>query len=400
MAFFLVIFEAGLWGGFMYHGGMTSAPAHPKDLPILTSLRFFAAMVVVIHHFRYFAPFDLLAYTGFLHEGYLAVDFFFILSGFILTHVYAPQWQAGKMLAGDFIARRFARIYPLHFVTLLFMVGVALTPFRFGPVGPWPGEFPFLSLLNNFLMIQSWGMDGGLTFNVPSWSIAAEWFAYLCFPWLLPVMMGLRPGRALLVVAGLYAYVWLMSFSMDPTRPFTTYSFDCSILRVMPDFILGIALYRWSATRPVLGAAGVQLFAAACLAIALMHVRTPDIILIPIFCWMIRLGADMSRMPQDATGQKRTTWLARSFPVWLGDISYALYMVHYPVMVVVLLAAHTVLSGEMYAKFFPLLAMAVVLASVALSALLYRILEVPARRSVYTLLMTRTPLRRAPDHSK
>lgn len=379
---------------------MISAPAYPKDLPVLTSLRFFAAMVVVIHHFRYFTPFDPLAYTGFLHEGYLAVDFFFILSGFILTHVYGPEWRAGNMRVRDFVARRFARIYPLHFVTLLFMVVVALTPFRFGPVGLWPGEFPLLSLLNNFLMIQSWGMEGGLTFNVPSWSIAAEWFAYLSFSLVLPVMMGLRPGRALLVVAGLYGYVWLMSFGMDPTRPFTTYSFDCSILRVMPDFILGIALYRWSATRPVSGAAGVQLFAAACLAVALMHVRAPDIVLIPIFCWMIRLGADMSRVPEGQAPAAQSGWLAHKSAIWLGDISYALYMVHYPVMVVVLLGAHMVLPGDLYAGLFPVLALAVVMVSVALSAFLYRILEVPARRSVYAILMAKPPLRRAPDHPK
>lgn len=143
----------------------------PQHLPVLTSLRFFAAASVVIAHML--QPIMLAPYPG-MPQLALGVSFFFVLSGFILTYANADGINIKRFYYG-----RFARLWPVHLATGL-LAFAFLTPFLL--------ERPewHLPILTNILLLQAWVPITGypFTLNSVSWSISAELFFYLCFPFM------------------------------------------------------------------------------------------------------------------------------------------------------------------------------------------------------------------------
>lgn len=102
-----------------------------ENLRVLTSLRFFAALWVVLFHYW---P-DLTGVStlpSFIAKGYLGVELFFILSGFILCHVYRSAVEEGRFEYGGFLWARLARIYPVHLVTLVGMGAMAIIAGQLG----------------------------------------------------------------------------------------------------------------------------------------------------------------------------------------------------------------------------------------------------------------------------
>ena len=131
----------------------------------LTSLRGIAALIIVVHHFSYYAlpqlGVMLSVYSYFFQNGYLAVDLFFILSGFIMTHVYLDRFSAGvsKSTYWQYLRARFARIYPLHLFTLLVLVGVQSIQLYLANPHAFTGKFNILALFANVLMLQAFALN-------------------------------------------------------------------------------------------------------------------------------------------------------------------------------------------------------------------------------------------------
>ena len=144
----------------------------PRNLDALTGLRFFAALSVAVYHVPYVLPSAVGATL--LPSGGLGVSFFFILSGFILTHVYRGR----SFDTGEFYRRRFARIYPLHFLTAV--VWIALFFQGWGN----PFQEKINSAVANFLLVQAFfsGPLFNLGLNAVSWSISVEALFYVIFP--------------------------------------------------------------------------------------------------------------------------------------------------------------------------------------------------------------------------
>ena len=94
-----------------------AASPYPQDLKPLTSLRFIAAFWVLLYHFKDHLGLDLGRF-GLVAHGYLGVDLFFTLSGFILAHVYLTGLEAGEFGYGGFLKNRIARVYPMHLAAL------------------------------------------------------------------------------------------------------------------------------------------------------------------------------------------------------------------------------------------------------------------------------------------
>jgi len=137
----------------------------------LTGVRFFAAAWVVLHHFHpwLFMLCPVLRWCDpFTTTGYEAVPFFFLLSGFILSHNYFSEYSLARH--PKFIFLRFARLWPVHFATLFLVI---LTPGMLTMSGD-----RLRSLVEELLMVRSW-FDSGPMWNAPAWSISAEWFAYI-----------------------------------------------------------------------------------------------------------------------------------------------------------------------------------------------------------------------------
>src|SRR6202161_3995096 len=139
-------------------------------------------------------------------KGYLGVELFFVLSGFILCPVYLDQVADGGFRYGSFLWARLARIYPLHLATLAGIGAMALAALAAGRVID-PNILSWSSLPANLLLVQAWGYAPQAGWNHPSWSISAEWFAYLSFPVFAIAAAGLRrwPGAAVTCALALLA---------------------------------------------------------------------------------------------------------------------------------------------------------------------------------------------------
>ena len=170
---------------------MVSERPAPATLPALTSLRFFAALAIVIHHCN--GVFWPAADLGPLDAG---VSFFFVLSGFILTYVYFDP-VSGRFALQRFYTARIARIWPLHLVCLLLTIFFVNVPEPFDPA----------VLLANSLMLHAWiPFDRYFfSYNYASWSISTELFFYLMLPLLLYFATWQRYALLLLSLATVLA---------------------------------------------------------------------------------------------------------------------------------------------------------------------------------------------------
>lgn len=231
----------------------------------LESLRGVAACCVALHH----SPFMLGSEpAGFVASSYLFVDFFFILSGFVMTHVYREQITHG-MPFKSYALLRVARLYPLHvFAHLLYAFSVFCKwlVYQAGVGASDPAaSLNFASFWTNLFLLQGLGVHDYLYWNRPSWSIGAELFAYLTF-FILTATLD-RRGRILPALLGaLLLYVVMLVF--DDRRLDITYDFG--LVRCLAGFYLGSSLLRlqkrWGAW-PALGKAAQAIAEVLCLAL-------------------------------------------------------------------------------------------------------------------------------------
>jgi len=147
------------------------------DLPALTGIRGVAAWFVVLFHVRIGASAQLPAWLiGIFAKGYLAVDLFFMLSGFVLWLNYSESLRSkGAASVPRFFGRRIARIWPLHAAILCATAAFALLLQLSGHGDPI--HYPWSDLPLHLLLIQNWGFSNSLTWNDPAWSISCEFAA-------------------------------------------------------------------------------------------------------------------------------------------------------------------------------------------------------------------------------
>lgn len=206
----------------------------------LESLRGIAACLVILFH----SPYSFFSQNlAFVSNSYLFVDLFFMLSGFVLHHAYAQKIQHG-MPAKDFMLLRLARIYPIHL--FMFLVFVAFTLFKLWVaqhVLGLPTETDrnnWQSAVSHLLLLHTFGLQHYLTWNEPSWSIAAEFYTYLTFfiylKWFDPPAQ--RMWRPLMIAAVTYAGLFtLVSHQLN-------ISYDFGFFRCVAGFYVGVFLYR------------------------------------------------------------------------------------------------------------------------------------------------------------
>lgn len=221
-----------------------------KEIRSHTSLRGWAAIIVVLVHFRSFIhpSIDPDEMTSFLLKGYLWVDFFFILSGFVLSYIYRIEHPERRTFGEvtSYLIARFARIYPLHLISLvavfLFFFMVALINWD------WESEFCCVfedslrsveALVANLFLIHAWGMFDWVTWNLPSWSLSAELFCYLIFAGLLA--MDGKDRRLALVALSLVVLLYYC-FSIA-TNSDVDENFRLSTVRAASAFLIGIGLF-------------------------------------------------------------------------------------------------------------------------------------------------------------
>lgn len=347
-----------------------------SEIRAQTGLRGVAALYVVIFHYFQPIPFTtpILCLLG---HGYLAVDLFFPLSGFVMALNYSSSFSVRftKEEYKKFLGRRFARIYPLYLVVLLIACGLALT----GRLYLFDDHLGSLFLPNLFL-IQNWGPWGSI--NPPSWSISAEWFAYLLFPFLMFASAKRVWGpilAALLCVISLTLVDVMQVHANAGPKLFDMTHGALSLVRCVSEFLLGMLAYRLGSSPLGFHIKRSNLFGYG-LPIAivlLLSLRNRDLfvaLLFPLFTL---------RLAGAPTIYSRAL---QSKPVeYLGLLSYSIYMLHF-LLNPVIGTADTMARrhGMAHSHTFGVAAGLVLL--FPLSATTYHLLEVPARRRVRELL--------------
>jgi peptidoglycan/LPS O-acetylase OafA/YrhL len=300
------------------------------QISALTSLRGIAAVWVMLFHIDVIIfyrelgsliPHDV---SGILTKGYLWVDFFFLLSGFIMSHVYGEifhqkfaHWQSIK----TFLWVRLSRIYPLHLFTLILLLPMALLFPIFSPKvadGSWTTFFAWSAIWDNLVLINAMDQHNYLSWNIVSWSIGAEWWTYVAACFILPFVYQKKNFQMLLTsifaIAVLGALVYFKK-NLDIT-------FDYGWLRCLAEFCLGTVIYQLYLKKSGIKWLSKDIFfiVVLLLIISIFHCKWNDLLIIPLFCGLLlAVGYNESRIK---------SLLAFRLFNYLGEISYSIYMMH------------------------------------------------------------------------
>ena len=319
-----------------YNGaGMTSASQKPTEIRALLGVRAFPPLVLVMFHFseghgyRHFWPLDYVA-----ARGYLWVQFFFCLSGFILTHVYHAR--TAQLFTGRgyraFLRARLIRLYPLHLVMLGVVLLTAIVTRYLAAIGHYTSIFDLtyhtvitpISFVLNLLLIQAWNTQPSLTWNGVAWFVSVEWALCLLFPVFLFLSRGpLWRGLALIAagIAGLTALDLTSAHGLDIT-------FHNGVLRGLSDFSVGVGLamlYRAWKPRDALpdwAHSLIQLAVVFALFTAIYntgwaHTRMDIFTVLPMMALVLALAFDRGIVADT---------LKTRIPQILGGWSYAIYI--------------------------------------------------------------------------
>lgn len=293
-----------------------------------------------------------------LLTGRVAVDIFFVLSGFILTLVYrdlsAPGFAA-------FALRRICRIYPLHICVMVWLGTAELyTALHAGKIHPWGEFWPTLLLVQPFLGITS-------AWNVASWSLGVELMCYALFPFANLLLRPLSTRGLLAAVLGLgctesvvlYFYNDAVAGPGAVLRALAGFALGCTLARLFLRETATFAKYRGA----------LQVAALAALAVAVFAIDLTGI----LFAAAVLITATAC-----STGPvARALSVAPS--VWLGRISFSIYLLHLPLAA--LFGKIPALRAALDVPSLRLVVAAVFLAVLlAVSEVTYRVIERPFRR--------------------
>lgn len=337
-----------------------------NELRALTGARGIAAWLVVLFHVRAALPGLPPFAAAVIARGYLAVDFFFLLSGFVIWLSWHQRLRDGDPASVvAFLHKRVARIWPLNLVMLAFAVALALLLATADKPDP---AFPFAELPFHLLLVQNWGLPGMLRWNDPAWSISCELAAYLLFP-LLALAIDWRrlPAPALIAIgaAMLLALHVIMAghsgLNID-TRRF-------GLARCLTEFGAGTIVAALFLRQPLL----LPWLLAAAAGVLAWSLGAPETLVAPAtFAALLLVLALTSAAPLNPL-------TARAIH-YLGEISYATYLSHYLLWKAFKLVAVNDIAA------IPPWRIAVYLALVlAASVALYHAVERPAQRWINAL---------------
>lgn len=342
-----------------------SKAAGAAHLPALTGFRFVLALWVILDHLTgpgmmLDAPSRALPYPlyALVRGGYLAVTTFFVLSGFVLARSYAAtQWNGRSLLR--YGVGRVARVYPVYALSLL-----VVAPFIVAD--PAPQKAPLVAA--HGLLIQGWMGHLPVSWNTPAWSLSCEMFFYLMFPLAAVWMRGAGWGKTLAVAGAtccLTHAMWKIGIS-DEVKPIIH----------MADFLMGIAascaydLLLRARRRP----AGAWLYLPG-LALGAALIAYPAVLPSPVdLNSALRPLNGLLLIGFALGGGLGARVLSTRAAVFLGKSSYAMYILHVPLLWWYSRWTHR-FSGLMYIG-----------GVIAASALVYRFFEEPANRHLRKLV--------------
>ncbi len=385
-------------------------------LPNLTPLRGLAALFTVVFHLNIGSQALLSSKASLvIDKMYLMVDFFFVFSGFILMHVYAERFQGSVTGNGfkRFGIARFARVYPLHLFTLLYLVGLRVWFLSAGGTDNpwWAVSYRWDAIATNLLLVQAMNIHDWFSWNNAAWSISTEWWMYMLFPFLVKPFFRLNAaGRVAVMLACFAGYVGIM-FLIQPivrfaepmafVKPLVASSlnvaYDWGFLRCAFGFVIGTMMYLgykdgWA--KSFFGNGTVFVLLALGM-FACLHFGVPDVCTVAFFPFLLLSAAYGSPRMDAFFGTKP---LQR-----IGDWSFSIYLVHQPILYTIeMVTAYLNPPKPGAAPAGPppepdrlmgwLTALAFIAITLLLSFLTYRFIEVPARNWINKRFDTRRKL--------
>lgn len=312
----------------------------PVELDGLTGIRGVLALWVVFVHILTALLFSHVVVSTWLPDwvilttqhGAWAVDGFFMLSGFVLSHVYGERMGAGfdRQRSLVFLGHRIARIYPVHLAVLAAYVAAKMSGVVFAvetcgnPMQPLACDrFALTALAKQLLLVSSWSWYPTTSWNVVAWSISSEWFAYVCFSVLIllaPRIRGMTLSLVLAALAIAAALVALLALKHTGRGPIFDILEEFGLIRVSGGFLCGALLYR-AYLSPGYRKIAWQWMGPACLVGLVLGINSPWPWTPPFFLALILLSVAQPNGPLSRV-------LSTQPMLWLGKISYALYMCH------------------------------------------------------------------------
>jgi peptidoglycan/LPS O-acetylase OafA/YrhL len=349
---------------------------------MLDILRGLASLAVVLGHYQHFyviAPGKLAhgftksslplysLFWPFYEHAAMAVHMFYVLSGFVFYFIYCDAIRNKKVSAYNFAILRFSRLYPLHFITLIFV-----TIMQIAALSSMGNFFIFQindvrHFLLNLFFAQNWGLEYGLSFNGPTWSVSVEILLYAVF-----FALAFAAGRS---VAAAFAAMLSGLFMSKLLYGYGYGSFSAIGYGLFCFFAGGICFLAWERFRcrsgplPLL----VGLMTLALSAVGFSYTRTAHNTLSDAFLYG---GCFPSVVFLLAAIQSIRHNTGRSLKV-IGDITYATYLLHFPIQLVVVYVAAC--YGIMISYGDPSTLLIFLSGVIALSVLTYYFFERPAQ---------------------
>ena len=356
--------------------------ARRENIPALTGVRGLAAVgVMAFHYWNQWVAHDTIASAA-AARGYIFVDLFFLLSGFVMASSYGRRFadRFGAVDYMQFIAIRLARIYPVYAVVFAISVAVAIVHPAYSP------ETDAGSLLANATLTQAWWRIPSTI--GPAWSLSTEWAVYLVFPLFVSALLTSRSRTALAVciaAAAALLAIWSYNVAIGRAAAYGIQSTDwpTPMVRCFAGFALGVGVFRFKDDPRVAFASSDAVGAAILLltvGLWLIPAR-PDIALYPCLPALL-LCLALNR------GRLATLFGNRAMHA-LGEWSYSFYLIH-----MLFIHGRRSLYDLLAARLPSPVADAVdfvALFSIVLlfSAALYTLIEVPARRKLRSMIGAR-----------
>lgn len=348
----------------------------------LTSLRFFAALLVLLNHCEFLRHSDSILlknlFDYIFSQGHIAITFFFILSGFIMSLSYSDKINTKKVSYTQFYIARISKLYPLHLLT--FFLALPLVIYSI-----YKGSDTLNSLLPNLFLIQSFipVREYFFSVNAPSWSLSNELFYYLIFP----VIISMK--NKLLLIIPLVIIIFQLTIELlnlpENQKHYLIYIFPISRLL---DFSIGILTYRVfrkihnkkiTLNSSTMQISSILLFVAFLLLIELVIGRFNYYFLyvIPVSLLVFSFSLKEGVLSNLLTNEKLVS---------LGKASFALYLIHHLVIRYMSILNYKIFKFEgVVSDYFMMLSTIVI--SIALSIIMYNLFELKTTEILRSFLL-------------
>jgi len=318
----------------MMQNSNVNATAKPHYFAALDGFRGVLALMIAVYHTMWMSHVNA---TVLYTNGPVLVDLFFVFSGFLMFTLYDGHLSTGAQ-GREFIKRRFARIYPIHFIMLLVAflyafarlvahwVGLAtVTPGEILPFEPGAAE-TWQSFLSNLTLTQSMGLHDHLSYNMPSWTVSVEFWTYFVF---LGMMLWLRPKKAwhFGVIA---AAIGVNYFVLSGLKPNMDFHYDLGFWRCLGGFFTGVVVsYTYRIALPKYRKMSMPNWLATLIECIVLLILVVFVIYFPgkaqffiapvAFIFVLGFSFDMGGVSK---------FMGTRPLRYLGRISYSVYMVH------------------------------------------------------------------------